>query len=189
MRLATAGLVAIVLAGCGSLFPTPPGSPAFATRETRGRRRSYDAPVSVGERRSATSEGMLTLRILMAFALFAGVFIADGITRLVFGALLVIWVAQLVRDVRADRRGTPTLLPPDEPVGPWVAAGCAFLGVYLITWDAFRPPTNDEPGYAFVNALCWGAGFVTGRSVRAAVMLLPRYRGNSVSPSRGEPRG
>ena len=31
MRLAIAGLVAVVVAACGSLFPTPPGSPAFDT--------------------------------------------------------------------------------------------------------------------------------------------------------------
>lgn len=29
VRLAIAGLVAVVVAGCGSLFPTTPGSPAF----------------------------------------------------------------------------------------------------------------------------------------------------------------
>ena len=29
MRLAIAGLVAVVVAACGSLIPTPPGSPAF----------------------------------------------------------------------------------------------------------------------------------------------------------------
>src|SRR4029078_11858502 len=47
VRLVVAGLVALVIAACGSLFPTPPGSPAFGSDIDGGNGTDLDVTILV----------------------------------------------------------------------------------------------------------------------------------------------
>jgi hypothetical protein len=47
VRLVVAGLVALVVAACGSLFPTPPGSPAFGSDIDVGNGTDLDVTILV----------------------------------------------------------------------------------------------------------------------------------------------
>lgn len=113
----------------------------------------------------------------MAFALFSGVFIAGGIPRLVFAALLVVWVAQLARDVLANRRGTPTLMPPDEPLGPTIVGNLVMATVFVIALGLVGTLGFESNGYPEVTGVCAAIGLTAGWVTKSALLRRRQLRG------------
>jgi hypothetical protein len=126
--------------------------------------------------RPLRSQRLLVLTAVTASVALFGAVIADGVTRLLLGGLSLVFLYEVVREVRAPGTIESRTADANAPAGPWLVGMGVFVVLNASAWSVLGDRIDD----GFVRFLAFGLAFAftyaIGLIVWSGVSRLPRYQ-------------